>query len=135
MSKLASPEDFRKYCEEFISRHKMILRPDLDYDILAIVSKKEGSLIFFEFKDGPRRFRYKQTNEPIAMALMRLPQRAFGGDLSGVKFGGTNIVRERNRLIIIKEDNSRRAWSKEEAVKDAFKEIKDIRNGFVHGRN
>ena len=134
MSELASKEDFMKYCEEFISKHRMILRPDLNYDLTAIVSKKEGSLVFFEFKAGPRRFRYKQIDEPIAMALMDLPQRAFGGNLSGVKFGGTNIVREGNKLIIIKGDNSKKAWSKEEAVKDALREIKDIRNMFVHGR-
>lgn len=132
MSELASEEDFKRYCEEFISKHRMILRPDLNYDILAIVSRKEGSLIFFEFKAGPRRLRYKQIDEPIAIALMDLPQRAFGGDLSGVKFGGTNIVREGNKLILIKGDNSRKAWSNEEAVKDALREIKDIRKMFVH---
>lgn len=133
MSELALEEDFTKYCEEFISKHRTILRPDLNYNIQAIVSRKEGSLIFFEFKTGPRRFRYKQIDKPIAMALMQLPQRAFGGDLSGVKFGGTNIVREGNKLIIIKGDNSKEAWSKKEAIKDALKEIKDIRNMFMRG--
>jgi len=134
MSELASEEDFKEYCEKFISKHRMILRPDLNYDMVAIVSEKEGSLIFFDFKEGPRRLRYEQIEEPIAMALMRLPQRAFGGNLSGVKFSGTNVVREENRLIIIKGANSRKAWSKEEAVKDALREIKDIRNMLVHGR-
>ena len=112
----------------------MILRPDLNYYIQAIVSRKEGSLLFFEFKEGKGDFGYKQIDEPIAKALMDLPQRAFGGDLSGVKFAGTNIVRESNKLIIIKGDNSPNAWSKTEAYKDAFREVTEIRNMLAHGR-
>jgi hypothetical protein len=132
--KLASEEVIRRYCDEFISKHKAILRPDLNYDILAIVSKKEGSLLFIEFKEGKRQLKYELTDEPIGKVLMLLPQKAFGGDLTGVRFAGTNIVREGNKLILIKGDNSSKAWSQMEAKKDAFREIIDIRNMITHGR-
>jgi hypothetical protein len=55
-----------------------------------------------------------------------LPQRAFGGDLSGVTFLGKNVVAQGNKLIIIKGDNSKEAWSGEEASKDAIEEVRNV---------
>jgi len=132
---LVTQEDFRSYFENFTSKHRIILRPDINYFADAIVSTKDGSLIFIEFKEGKGFFKYEKTDEPIANVLMRLPQKAFGGNLSNVKFGGVNIIRERNKLIIIKGDNSPKAWSEQEALNDALKEIKSIRNLIVHGRD
>ena len=127
MAKLASETDFKQYLAKFESIFKKILRPDVNFDVVAIVSNKDGALIFFEFKRQEEgRFQYKLINEPIAIALQSLPQRAFGGDLSGVKFAGKNVIAERNRLIIIKGDNSKTSWSQDEAVKDAIEEVNRI---------
>jgi hypothetical protein len=131
---IATRNDFKEYCETFISKHRMILRSDLNYYVDAVVSTKEGSLIFFEFKDGKGDFKYQQIDAPISLALMRLPQHAFGGDLSNVRFGGTNVIREGNKLIIIKGDNSPNAWSQDEAFKDALKEVRDIVDILAKGR-
>jgi hypothetical protein len=131
---IATQEDLKCYFENFTSKHRIILRPDINYFADAIVSTKDGSLIFIEFKEGKGVFKYELTDEPIGNVIMRLPQRAFGGNLSNVKFGGVNIIREGNKLIIIKGDNSPKAWSEEEALNDALKEIKSIRNLLAHGR-
>jgi hypothetical protein len=131
---LATQRDFERYFESFVSKHRIILRPGMNYFADAIVSTKDGSLFFIEFKEGKGSFKYEKTDEPIANALMRLPQKAFGGNLSNLRFGGVNIIREENKLIIIKGDNSENAWSKAEAYKDAFKEVRDIRNMLAHGR-
>jgi hypothetical protein len=131
---VATQEDFKSYFEDFVSKHRIILRPGVNYFADAIVSTKDGSLIFIEFKEGKGSFKYEKTNETIANVLMRLPQKAFGGNLSNVKFGGVNVIREGNKLIIIKGDNSPNAWSKNEADKDAFREVRDIRNMLAHGR-
>ena len=132
--KVVTQEDFKSYFKDFISKHRIILRPGVNYFADAIVSTKDGSLIFIEFKEGKGSFKYEKTDETIGNVLMRLPQKAFGGNLSNVKFGGVNIVREGNKLIIIKGDNSPNVWSKSEAYKDAFREIRDIRNMLAHGR-
>jgi hypothetical protein len=132
---VATQEDFKSYFDNFTSKHRIILRPDINYFADAIVSTKDGSLIFIEFKKGKGFFKYEQTDEPIGNVLMRLPQKAFGGNLSNVKFGGVNVVREGNKLIIIKGDNSPKAWSEQEALNDALMEIKSIRNLIAHGRD
>lgn len=131
---VVTQKDFKSYFEDFISKHRIILRPGVNYFADAIVSTKDGSLIFIEFKEGKGSFKYEKTDETIANVLMRLPQKAFGGNLSNVKFGGVNVIREGNKLIIIKGDNSPNAWSKTEAYKDAFREVRDIRNMLAHGR-
>jgi hypothetical protein len=132
---VATEEDFKKYFKNFASKHRIILRPDINYNVDAIVSTKDGSLIFIEFKSGKKFFKYEKTDKPIGDVLMQLPQKAFGGNLSNVKFGGVNVIREGNKLFIIKGDNSAKAWSEQEAANDALKEIIRIRNLMAHGRD
>jgi hypothetical protein len=129
-----SKKEIRQYCQEFMKIHQRILRKGLSYKIIAIVSKNKGSLVFFEFVPDESSFSYKLTEKPINIELMKLPQTAFGGDLSKVEFGGTNVVREHNKLIIIKGDNSSRSWSLAEARNDAFKEIDAVRQILSEGR-
>ena len=127
MGELALESDFKQYLVGFKSVFERVLRPGVNFDVVAIVSHKEGALIFIEFKRQKRmRFQYKLIDEPIAKALQSLPQRAFGGDLSGVKFSGKNMIAERNKLIIIKGDNSKTSWSQDEALKDAVEGVNRI---------
>ena len=127
MKEFVSESDFRSYCTKFESIFGKVLRPGVNFDALAIVSKEEGALVFFEFKKQPSsKLKYKVIDERIAAAVQELPQKGFAGDLSGVRFVGKNVIAERNRLIIIKGDNSRISWSPEEAVKDAVEEVNRI---------
>ena len=127
MEERASESDFRQYCTKFESIFGRVLRPGVNFDALAIVSKEEGALVFFEFKKQEHsKLKYKVIDKTIATAVQELPQRGFGGDLSSVRFAGKNVVAERNKLIIIKGDNSRVSWSPEEAVKDAVEEVNRI---------
>jgi len=99
----------------------------VNFDVVAIVSKEEGALVFFEFKKQKHStLKYTVIDKTIATAVQELPQRGFGGDLSGVRFAGKNVIAERNKLTIIKGDNSRVSWSPEEAVKDAIEEVNRI---------
>ena len=127
MGELASESDFRQYCTKFESIFRKILRPGVNFDAIAIVSKEEGALVFFEFKKQSRsKLEYKVISRPISIAVQGLPQKGFAGDLSGVRFVGKNVIAERNKLIIIKGDNSSISWSPEEAVKDAVEEVNRI---------
>ena len=127
MKELASKSDFKQYCAKFESIFKKVLRSGVNFDALAIVSNVEGALIFFEFKKQARsKLKYKLIDKRIATAVQELPQKGFVGDLSSAKFLGKNIIVERNRIIIIKGDNSRASWSQEEAVKDAIEEVRRV---------
>jgi len=127
MVEIATGFELRRYCYGFISIYRKVLRPGVKFEARAIVSREQGALVFFEFKTGATgKIKYEITNKPIAEALEKLPQRAFGGDLSGVTFLGKNVIAQGNKLIIIKGDNSKEAWSGEEATKDAIEEVRNV---------
>ena len=124
---IATRHDLLLYCYRFALIYRKVLREGVNFDAVGIVSKDQGALVFFEFKTQPKRnFKYELIDGPISKAVEKLPQKAFGGDLSGVRFLGKNIIVERNKLIIIKGDNSREAWSLKEAMKDAVEEVTNI---------
>jgi hypothetical protein len=127
MNKVAQRHDLLLYCYRFGLIYKKVLRQGVNFNALAIVSKEQGALVFFEFKkQAYRKFQYRLVKEPIAKAVEKLPQRAFSGDLSSVRFYGKNVIAEGNKLIIIKGDNSKEAWSLKEAMKDAIEEVRRV---------
>lgn len=126
MPRIASSKDFRFYCSTFMSVYKKVLQKGVEYNALAVVSTRGGSLIFFTFARGHAELKFKRTGKTIGAILEQIPQSAFGGDLSGVIFRGKNVIREGNRLIIIKGDNSPEAWSRIEAIRDARGEIEAL---------
>ncbi len=60
---------------------------------------------------------YHQESNSTGEALGRINQRAFGGNLSGFTFRGTNTILEPNRLIYIKDSNSSE-WGDKAVIKD-----------------
>ena len=124
---IATRHDLLLYCYRLVIIYRRVLREGVNFNATGIVSRKQGALVFFVFKPQKKRsFRYRVIDEPISKAVEKLPQRAFGGDLSGVTFLGRNVIVDRNRLIIIKGDNSREAWSLNEAAKDAVEVVTNI---------
>ena len=125
---LVTKEDFQNYFYEFKKIHRLILNPKFGYKVKAFVSKQQGSMIFFSFEEGSDEFvSYEIIDGKIGAALHKTPQKAFGGNLEGISFGGTNIIREANHLIFIKGDNTKNAWTSEKAQKDAWQEINTLK--------
>jgi len=124
---IVTKKDFRMYSILFFSIYRQILRPDISYQANAIVSERHGALIFFKFRKGSRRFSFRKIRKPIGVALQDLPQRGFKGDLSNVIFGGTNVVVEGSKLIIVKGSNQKEDWSPMEARIDANRQIEEAR--------
>jgi hypothetical protein len=56
--------------------------------------------------------------QTINKALTNIQQRMFGGNLDGIKFGGTNISMEPNRIILIKGEDENPEWSDQAAQND-----------------
>lgn len=61
--------------------------------------------------------------QPTGEIFAGLKQRAFGGDLSGIRFGGTNTILEPDKIILIK-DSSPSSWTDLSAQKDVDRIIK-----------
>jgi hypothetical protein len=109
-----------------MSIYRTVLQDGVTFDCRGHVSTLHGSLVFFTFIRGKSKFKFTRTNRPIEKVLEGLPQRAFSGNLSGVIFEGKNVVREGNKLIIVKGDNSSAAWSRAQAIRDAREEVASI---------
>lgn len=137
--KLVDKKTIQRYIDTFTIIHRRILNPALTYNIRCYVSKVQGSLVWFEFiskkpqrgqaiTDHPRfAANIKYVDYPISDVLNKIPQRGILiSSGSNIIFKGTNIIRENNKLVIIKGDNDNKAWSTEEAMKDAQKEVNDI---------
>lgn len=126
-SMLATEEVLKNYVNTFIKFHRPILRPEYEYEVKAFVSKQQGSLVWFQFVTHPGVFSFFLLDEPISDKLAEIPQRGFAiAKGAKVVFGGTNIVREGDKLIIIKGSNGPEAWSKDEARRDAQNEVNSI---------
>jgi len=126
MADIATGHDLRQYCLTFMSIYRTVLQDGVTFDCRGHVSTLHGSLVFFTFIRGKSKFKFTRTNRPIEKVLEGLPQRAFSGNLSGVIFEGKNVVREGNKLIIVKGDNSSAAWSRAQAIRDAREEVASI---------
>jgi hypothetical protein len=60
---------------------------------------------------------YNADSATLGRALSQIPQHAFGGNLDGFTFGGTNVILEPGKIIFIKE-GSIKEWSDAAAEKD-----------------
>jgi hypothetical protein len=71
---------------------------------------------------------YHEPRATLGKALSQIEQRAFGGNLDGVTFGGTNTILENDKLIFIKDANPSE-WSDEAATKDVRAVVPSKRRG------
>ena len=71
---------------------------------------------------------YQSEYQSLGSALSQIKQQAFGGNLEGFTFGGTNVILEQDRFIFIKED-SLTEWSDSAAEKDVQSVLAPHRRG------
>jgi hypothetical protein len=109
------------YVNNFRRRLSPYLKPGIGL-VSNIHPADEGGAII-EFSIGPsieNDDNYQVTTTTVSGALSTIPQHAFGGNLDGFKFSGTNLIMEPNRIILIKDD-SPSEWSDEAAKTDVSK--------------
>ncbi len=59
-----------------------------------------------------------EIHESINEVLKKIPQRIVSGNLDGIKFGGTNISMEPDRILIIKGEDDENLWNDTGAAND-----------------
>lgn len=106
------------YINNFRRRLAPFLRPGLGLQCIVHPAVSGGAIL--EFRIGPsiENDDVHETPSPtLGRALAGIEQHAFGGNLDGFTFGGTNVVLEKDRIILIKEDASSQ-WSDAAAESD-----------------
>jgi len=109
----------QKYINNFRRFIAPNLKPGIGIACKVIPVKSEGAIL--EFIPGPdilNEDKYMDIEETVNSALKKIEQRMFGGNLDGLRFAGTNISMEPNRIILIKGDDTKSEWNEKGARKD-----------------
>lgn len=115
---MKSKSQVQRYINNFRRRIARFLRPGIGLNCTIYPAKTGGAVL--EFKIGPEienDDNYKAESNSLGSALSQIEQRAFGGNLEGFHFSGTNVVMEPNKIIFIKDDSSSE-WSDSAAEQD-----------------
>jgi hypothetical protein len=108
----------QEYINNFRRRIAKLLKPGIGLACNIYPAEKGGAILEFTIGPGIENDDNYMGNSPtVSYALSKVKQRAFGGNLSGFVFGGTNVMLEDNRIILIKDD-SRSQWSDSAAQQD-----------------
>ena len=110
------------YINNFRRLFSPYLKPGIGMRCIIYPAEQKGAIL--EFYLGPNEENndiYLKTESSVNDALGKIKQKAFGGNLESFNFGGTNIIMEPNRIIlIIGEDNSSE-WSERKTKDDIGK--------------
>ena len=118
---MKNKKTIQTYVNNFRRRLSPFLKPGIGLVCNIHPADEEGAIL--EFSIGPsieNDDNYQTTTTTVSGALASIPQHAFGGNLDGFKFAGTNVIMEKDRIILIKDD-SPSEWSDEAAQMDVSK--------------
>jgi hypothetical protein len=108
----------QQYVNNFRRRFSRWLKPGVGLSCRILKAKSDGAIVEFTVGKGIRNEdNYDRMYPTLADALSTIKQRAFGGDLKGYVFKGTNAIVEPNKIVFIK-DYSSQEWSDEAADRD-----------------
>ncbi|PQJ24315.1 hypothetical protein BSZ31_04365 [Limnobacter sp. SAORIC-690] len=115
---MKSKSQVQRYINNFRRRIARFLRPGIGLSCSIYLARTGGAVL--EFKIGPEienDDNYATESNSLGSALSQIKQRAFGGNLEGFHFSGTNFVMEPNKIILIKDGTSSE-WSDSAAERD-----------------
>ncbi len=119
----------QKYVKNF--RRRLLSHLKLGVGLTCDIHPAEegGAILEFFYGSGIENDdRYKEASATVSAALSSIAQHAFSGNLEGFKFSGTNVVLEKDRIILIKDD-SPTEWSVAAAKNDVFKILPKLSKG------
>jgi len=118
--------NIQEYINNFRRHISTFLKPGIGLACTVYPVRDEGAVI--EIHIGPNiknEDSFKSTESTVNDILKVIPQRIVGGNLDAIKFSGTNISMEPNRILIIKGENEHDLWSDKGAKNDVAKIIGD----------
>src|SRR5437867_2414573 len=117
------------YINNFRRRLAPHLRAGIGLTCLIYPAANGGAVLVFQIGPGVENDDIYQTESPtLGRALSNVEQHAFGGNIDGLSFGGTNTILERDKIILIKDGNSAE-WSDDAAAKDVRSVLPSERGG------
>ncbi len=120
----------QSYTNNFRRHIAAFLKPGIGLAFKVRPAKKEGAVL--EFLLGPNvenDDEYFALEETVNAVLKHVQQRMVGGNLDGIKFGGTSISMEPNRIILIKGEDNESLWNDDGAKHDVERIMQAFKNG------
>ncbi len=112
-------QTIQQYINNFRRHLAPHMKPGVGLACTVFPATSEGAIL--EFKIGPEIVNtdeFRPESKTVNEALANIPQRAFGGNLSGFRFAGTNVVMEDNRIVLIKGEDDPNQWNDSAAGAD-----------------
>jgi len=105
-------ETLQRYINDFRRHLAPLLRPSIGLSCIAFPAIGPGAVLEFTMKSGIANDDYlERPTATVNDALGKIKQTAFGGNLQGFLFGGTNVIMEADRIILIKGDDKQSSWT------------------------
>jgi hypothetical protein len=117
-------QTIQNYVNNFRRHISSYLKPGIGLSCKIYPSRREGAVL--EFTIGPsiaNEDLFEHPAESNNATLSVVPQRMVGGNLNAIRFSGTNISMEPNRILIIKGEDTPSLWSDEGAQDDVHRII------------
>jgi hypothetical protein len=114
----------KKYVELFNRKIATYLSQDIR--IKTVIHPVEGEGALFEFFLGEHNeetIEFAPTQKTVGHALLSIPQSMITGTPNNIKFGGTNLYLENNRVVVIKGDDNNEEWSGTAVEKDVTRVV------------
>ena len=113
----------QRYINDFRRHLAPLLRPSIGLSCIAFPAKGQGAVLEFTMKPNIANDDHiQEATDTVNDALGKIEQHAFGGNLGGFLFGGTNVIMENERIILIKGDDQSSSWT-DEAARDDVKHL------------
>jgi len=112
-------KELKRYSKNFIANFEKHLKAGISITVNIYPVKAPGAILEFKVnKNNNRRIVIHEISKKLGVALSKVEQSSIGGDLSNINFGGTNLILENERIIIIKGDDDQNSWSNRAIIED-----------------
>ena len=113
-------DKLNKYATQIISELNPRLGSGVQVNVVIYSPKSDGGVIEVKLnrttKNNIKKIKFDQSYSDVNNILNKIPQKFVSGNLSNIKFSGTNISLEDNRILVIKGDDQH--WSEFDAKND-----------------
>ena len=120
----------KKYVELFKRNIKQFVAPDVEIKTVIYPVEAEGAVFEFTFnRNDDSTEKLDRTRPTIGSVLTDIPQRMVEGNIEGVKFGGTNLYLEGDRILVIKGEDDQESWSGNAIIEDVKRVVSTSQGG------
>jgi hypothetical protein len=122
----------KKYVELFKKNISRYLADGIDISSTIYPVESEGAVFEFLLNNTNDNNEVIEKARPtVGRVLSEIPQKLIGGNIDGVRFRGTNLYLEGNRILIIKGEDDASSWSGNAVIEDVQRVVSTSQGGKI----